>query len=189
MPDIDRLLTMWGVYDELNLLSGERLLWSGKPERRRPFDRSDALPLAFSLLGWVFVIVWIAAAERSGVPKIFFWWAVVIACFGVIEFVGTAVVRFIQLGSTRYAVTDRRVIEIVDRPRRRRVESYLRDLSPPVLRANDTGSTGSVAFGQFPGFQGKLRRNRHKRAIVLRDIEQPRYVRDLIADAQAKVRR
>jgi hypothetical protein len=148
------------VYDDLHLLPGERLLWSGGPESRP-----------------VFMQIW-------GIPFIL---------FGVYLVAGRLVVRALQLRSTTYAVTDRRLIETVRRPRRRVTEAYLSLLAPPVMQVGPDGATGSIAFGAFPGlaeslaetgFANRRGRRREPRAIVLRGIAQPQQVRDIIATAQ-----
>ncbi len=48
------------VYDELNLLHGERVLWSGEPARHPVFDRADLplIPALLVLLGIGLVEAW-----------------------------------------------------------------------------------------------------------------------------------
>jgi hypothetical protein len=174
-------------------MPGERLLWFGKPEQRRFFQPGDLVVMLAAGAFLASALLWEAMVIKSGAGEFMRLWGIPFIGWGLYLVIGQPVLRFIRLGSTRYAVTDRRVIEIADRPRRRRTEHYLRDLPPPVYRSADGEMTGSVAFGAFPGYQDALQemnlpsgRKRDKPLpIVLRDIGQPRYVRDLIASAQA----
>jgi len=181
------------VYDDLNLQHGERLLWSGKPERYPFFVSADvfAVPLSLVVLG--FASLWIWNAWRwEGMPGFFVIWGIPFTLYGIYLVFGRPIVRWLRLRATSYAVTSLRVIEIVDWPRRKRTERYLRYLQPPIHRGDDM--VGSVAFGDFPGLQETLQdmnfgsrwRDRPERRIVLREIAQPRHVRDIIASAQTQ---
>lgn len=181
------------MYDDLNLLHGERLLWSGKPERHPIFVTGDVLAVPISLVWLGFACFWLWNAWHMGAPGFFVLWGIPFVVYGTYLVFGRPIVRWLRLRATRYAITSQRVIEIVDWPRRKQIESYLRHLPPPVHRGDET--MGSVAFGQFPGFQeamtdigfGSRRRSEVGRPpIVLREIAQPRYVRDIIASAQTQ---
>jgi hypothetical protein len=182
-----------GVYDDLHLVAGERLLWSGGPQRQPVFDGADAVAVPVSLVWCAFAIFWEFGVVSSGGP-IFMWiWGIPFIMFGVYLVVGRLVVRALQLRSTTYAVTNRRLIETIRRPRLRVTEAYLRNLPPPVVKIRDDGAIGSIAFESFPGladslaemgFNTRRRGTRMPRAIVLREIAHPGQVRDIIASAQ-----
>ena len=179
------------MYDELHLLPGEKLLWSGSPTRHPIFDVADLVLVPLSVIWCSFVVVWEASAIHSRVIFAVLW-GIPFFLYGIYLLVGRLVVRFMRLRSTRYAVTDRRVIEISDSPLKRRAEAYVRDLPPPVLKTKE-GAVGSVAFGSFPTLADGLAdaplsgwRRGKPRPIVLREISQPHYVRDAIATAQSR---
>jgi hypothetical protein len=182
-----------GVYDDLCLVAGERVLWSGGPQRQPGFDSADAVAVPVSLVWCAFAIFWEFGVVNSGAPIFALIWGIPFILFGVYLVVGRLVVRALQLRSTTYAVTNRRVIETIRRPRPRVTEAYLRNLPPPVVKMRDDEAIGSIAFGSFPGLADSLaemgltarrRRTRMPRAIVLREIAHPGQVRDLIASVQ-----
>jgi len=176
------------VYDDVNLRHGERLLWSGRPQRYPFFVRQDILGVPFSLVWLGFVSFWLYSVWVMDGPGLFKIWGIPFVLFGIFQAFVRPVVRWMQLRATRYAVTSLRVIEIVDRPWSKRTEHYLRDLPPPIHRGE--GMVGSVAFGEFPGFYeaafGTARRGEAKQRLVLREIPQPRNLRDIIASAQTQ---
>jgi hypothetical protein len=185
------------VYDDLHLVTGERLLWSGSPRRQPVFDGADLVAVPVTLAWCAFAVFWEFGVVSSGGPIFMRIWGIPFIVFGVYLVVGRLVVRVWQLRSTTYAVTDRRVIETTRRPRLRVTEVYLRDLPPPVMKTRDDGATGSIAFGSFPGlaeslaemgFNSRRRSARAPRAIVLREIAQPRQVHDIIASVQNRSR-
>jgi len=172
------------VYDDVSLQPGERLLWSGQPQRHPFFVAGDVLAVPFSLLWLGFVSFWLWSVWVMDAPVFFRIWGIPFVAFGLYQAFVRPVLRWIRLRATRYAITSRRMIEMVDRPLFKRTEHYLRDLPPPVHRGE---MVGSVAFGDFPGFlyqAGFKRRGETDRYVVLREIAQPRNVRDIIAAAQ-----
>lgn len=95
------------------LRSGEHLLWSGRPDAGRLFNRMDVFLIPFGLFFLGFSLFWTVGASQGGG---FF------ALFGLL-FVGVGVYyvflrflvkRYRQLHST-YAVTDRRAFAVVGR--------------------------------------------------------------------------
>jgi hypothetical protein len=149
----------------------------------------------YSLFVCGFLAFWFTSAVKFGA------WALVLIVsipatgYGLYLLFGRLIVRWIRLGSTRYTVTDHRLIERTTRPSAGVRVAYLRDLAPPVVRTKEGETIGSVAFGQFPGITetyaelnpNSLRRTRPK-PFVLKEIEQARYVSDLIAQAQSSQR-
>src|SRR5438045_244159 len=182
-----------GVYDDLHLVAGERLLWSGTPARHPVFDSADFAAVPVSLAWCGFAVFWESGVMSSGAPVFMQIWGIPFVLVGLYLVVGRLVVRRLQMRSTTYAVTDRRVIETVRRPRLRVTEAYLRDLPPPVTKIRDDGTVGSIAFGSFPGLAETLadmgvknlrRSTRTPRRNELREIAQPQHVREIIASAQ-----
>jgi hypothetical protein len=56
------------VYDDLHLAAGERLLWSGSPERWPVFDSADFVAVPVSLAWCAFAIFWEVGVVSSGAP-------------------------------------------------------------------------------------------------------------------------
>lgn len=191
---------MGGVYPtpvdaSVDLLPGERPLWQGRPVRHPLFRPPDAVLIPFSLLwgGFVLTMLVVIGIGRSSLGSL-----VVLLPFSAVAvylIAGRFVVRAIASRRTRYAVTDRRVLIVGGLSGTRVTSAYLTSLPPPVIRERADRS-GSVAFGSFPGLGDAFGRQAGRTgwAIepsltpVLRDIEEVRRVRDLIASAQATSR-
>jgi hypothetical protein len=179
------------MQDDLHLSAGERVLWTGEPQRTPLFDRTDWAIVPLSVAWLAFIVVWEAAVVATG-PVFLRVWGGLFLAFGLYFTVGRLFVRQLQRRTTTYTVTDRRIVAQQRRPWRRRTEVYLRMLQPPVLRESATGDTGSIAFGEFPGVMDALREvgmqrswgRREPRPLVLHGIARPRHVRDVIAQAQ-----
>jgi hypothetical protein len=178
--------------EDIRLRHSEKLLWSGKPERHPVFTYVDILLVPFSLLWAGFAVFWELDVIASDGPLFMRLWGIPFLLVGLYIVAGRFLVRVLRSRTTRYVVTNRRVIETVSWPRRRVTEAYLRDLPPPVMDHTDDGARGSVAFGSFPGFLQSVTDamayhdpRLGPRPIVLRDIPRPRRVYDLITEAQS----
>jgi hypothetical protein len=125
-----------------DLLPGERLLWSGRPQRLI-FARFDWYQFAFGLL-WGIATIVVPVARHE--PLSFFAWAVGV---GGVAFVWVPVVaRLRGRRGVEYVVTDRRIV-LADRfSGRTRASAYLGTLPPPVARIRQDGS-GTIVFGGF----------------------------------------
>jgi hypothetical protein len=185
---------MTGVQDEVALIPGERLLWSGEPQRRPLFERGDLFAVPYALFACAFLVLWVSMGVKFGAAGFVLIFGIPAAVYDLYLLFGRLIVRAIRLGSTRYTITDRRLVERSTRPSAKVRVAYLRDLAPPIVRAKDGETIGSVAFGQFPGIadtyrelQPSVRRRYRPKPFVLREIEQARYVSDLIARAQSSV--
>jgi hypothetical protein len=126
--------------------------------------------LAIALTGFV-----LSAADREFFGSLLFG---LFASITLHALVAPLVWRWRHVRSTRYAVTDRRVIAVRGSPAMR-AEAYLRDLPPPV--ATGDGPVGTVAFGAIAG-------DTAAGGPVLYAIGEPSRVRDLIARAQTSAR-
>ncbi|MDT7799631.1 MAG: hypothetical protein QOI78_3064 [Actinomycetota bacterium] len=124
------------------LLPGERLLWSGRPQRL-VFARFDWYQFAFGLL-WGIATIVVPVARHESLS--FFAWAVGV---GGVAFVWVPVVaRLRGRRGGEYVVTDRRIV-LADRfSGRTRASAYLGTLPPPVARIRQDGS-GTIVFGRF----------------------------------------
>jgi hypothetical protein len=124
------------------LLPGERLLWSGRPQRLT-LGWFDWCQSGFGLL-WVIATIVIPVAGHD--PLSFFAWAVGV---GGLAFVWVPVAtRLWARRTVEYVLTDRRIV-LADRfSGRTRASAYLAALPPPVARIRQDGS-GTVDFGRF----------------------------------------
>src|SRR5262245_45908419 len=184
--------------EDVDLLSGERIIWTGEPTERRLLRPEDALLIPFSLLWGGFAIVWEANAISTGAPGFFALWGIPFVVIGLYLIAGRFVVRAVALSHARYTVTDLRVVITGGFTGRAEHASYLNSLPPPVIRERGDG-TGDLAFGSFPGiadvFAGRRRWGWGYRASlspwgeplsppVFRSVPIVRHVRDLILAAQ-----
>lgn len=93
------------------LRPGEHLLWSGRPDAGRLFNRSDVFLVPFGLFFLGFSIFWtVAAAQTGGLFSLFGLLFMAVGVYYV--FLRFLVKRYRQLHST-YAVTDRRAFAVV----------------------------------------------------------------------------
>ncbi|MET7426913.1 hypothetical protein [Dactylosporangium sp. NPDC005555] len=176
---------------ELQLDTGERVLWTGEPQRHPLFEREDLILVPMSIL-WTVAVGLAFSNMLDGMPPVVYLFLAFFVGYACYFTVGRLILRTVRRRSTTYTLTDRRIVEQVRRPFARRREVYLSTLQPPVVRADKHGGTGSIAFGDFPGFIDAVqdlalvntRRNRAPRPLVLHDVAQPDYVRGVIAQAR-----
>ena len=172
-----------------SLQLGERLLWSDRPQRfsLSPYEVSGLL------VGLVFIGFTASAVTRSvdegRWPNLFELFAVII----LVVAWGRVVTSQVALRSTTYLLTDRRVVIVSTRPRRRELSEYLVRLPPPVARLKPDGS-GTISFGPqnfsarppiWRRQDSELRRYELMR-IELRAVPNAVLVRDLIATARER---
>jgi hypothetical protein len=141
-----------------DLLPGERLVWSGRPDTRRLLVASDLYLIPFSLLWTGFAIFWEVAAVSSGGPTLLFaLWGIPFVAVGLHMMFGRFVVRRWLGRRTAYAITDRRAIVVAPtwRGRRRTSFVWLGSYPPVTLRAGRHGRgtliVGAVPSGTRPG--------------------------------------
>jgi hypothetical protein len=134
---------------ENELVKGERLLWSGRPDPHRLFARSDAFLVPFSLMWGGFAIFWEVAVILEG------WgfgvvWGIPFVAFGLYLIAGRFFVKARRRRRTHYAVTDRRVLSVEDGGATR--AAFLSSIPTVNARLRDDGS-GSVTFGNSSWMQ------------------------------------
>jgi hypothetical protein len=190
--------------EDVDLLSGERIIWTGEPSEPRLLRPEDAFLIPISLLWGGFAIFWEANSISMGAPGFFDLWGGVFVLIGLYFIAGRFVVRAIAQRHARYTVTDLRVVIAGGVTGRGEHASYLSSLQPPVIRERGDG-TGDLAFGSFPT-AGDLLASRRSYARrygygygrgwgwaawgeplsppVFRSIPMVRHVRDLVLAAQ-----
>ena len=130
---------------ERHLASGERSEWIGRPDPAKHFTPADRFLIPFSLLWGGFAIFWLVGASSSG--GLFGLFGVPFVAIGLYFIFGRFIYKANRKRRTVYAVTDRRVLEIV---RGRHGESvnavYLRSI-PNISTSAGSDGLGSVGFG------------------------------------------
>ncbi|OXM67800.1 hypothetical protein [Amycolatopsis vastitatis] len=162
------------------LLPGERLLWSGRPQRLT-LARFDLYQFAIGLV-WGIATLVVPVARHD--PMSIFEWALGLS--GLAFTWGPVVARLRARRRVEYVVTDRRIV-LADRfSGRTGASTYLATLPPPVARIRQDGS-GTVDFGRFsriaPG-PGPSSFGLMVTGLVA--VPEAERVRDLIARAQAR---
>jgi hypothetical protein len=139
------------------LESGERLLWSGRPDNRRWISQHDALLIPFSMLWGGFAIFWEATALSSTAARssvIFPFFGVPFVLVGLYLMVGRFFARRWIRRRTLYAVTDRRVIVVAPSwPRGERTTSVWLRSYPPVEKRLTRDGRGTLWIGSFGSAQ------------------------------------
>lgn len=131
-----------------SLLPGERVLWSGRPQRA-VLRGADWYRLAFGLV-WTSLTVGITLS--GGRFAIF---GTIFLLFGLSVSCGPVIARHWILRRAAYAVTDRRIVVTDYVSGRIRTSAYLKAMPPPLTRVGRHG-IGTVSFGEraapFTGF-------------------------------------
>jgi hypothetical protein len=95
-----------------HLLSGECLLWTGRPPQGLILRPADALMIPFSLMWGGFAIFWELGVPASNAPWFFRLWGIPFVLVGLYLIIG----RFLHDAVVRrgifYAVSDRRVLQL-----------------------------------------------------------------------------
>jgi hypothetical protein len=145
------------VPDETALLaelrSGERLLWSGRPDPSVLFTRNDAAMIPFSLMWAGFAVFWNVRVWLDGAPWFFRLWGLPFLLVGAYLVVGRFVVRQRRKRRLIYGLTDRRALILKSRHRtqcrastRRSPRSRWRQPPSPSSR-RETGRTSRSSSG------------------------------------------
>jgi hypothetical protein len=110
-------VTIEGLADraaiESHLLSGERLLWAGRPDPAKVFTGNDLMLIPFSVLWCGFAIFWTATAVTRGAPPFFVLWGAMFVVIGLVFSVGRFGIKAVSKSRTRYGVTTRRFIAVI----------------------------------------------------------------------------
>jgi hypothetical protein len=157
----------------------ERVLWSGKPVRWPFFDPSDLVVAPLSILA-VPVLLWLGWATSDGSAFGTIWrWGVV--AIGVYNVIGRPILRWLVLRGTTYTVTDRRVLVETRTFGLTLRSSHEMGKLPPLKIVERRDGTGDLRFSGYRWHRGPLSVEYSTRgSLVLRAIEEPRRVADLI---------
>ena len=128
------------------LVSGERLLWGGRPKRGIRLSGADLYAIPFSLLWCGFAVFWELTAFNDHAPLFFMLWGLPFVMAGLYIVFGRFIVDARTRDHTYYGLTNERVIIITGLFSRQIKSLQLRTLCDISLTVRPDGS-GTVAFG------------------------------------------
>ena len=136
------------------LMPGEHLVWSGEPVRGPRFSSTDILLVPFSLLWGGFAVFWETTVILSRAPFFFRLWGIPFVLVGLYIVAGRFFFDAFVRRNTAYAITDRRVLIIRDRPFGKVVALNLASL-PDIGLSEERGGRGTIQFGAAPLLNGR----------------------------------
>ena len=159
------------------LMTGESLLWTGRPNPHVVFHSDDLYLIPFSLLWGGFAVFWEMGVlgywgngPKGGTPSIFMsLWGIPFIVIGQYMIWG----RFVYDGwlkrRTYYAVTNRRALVVQEAWKRKTSWIYI-SLIPTIER--EKGSTaGTLWFGpKYPAFGGRGQKTRSMSRFDIGDV-------------------
>ena|SRR2546425_4352019 len=136
------------------LVPGEQVLWSGRPDPRRLLDATDVYVIPFSLLWGGFAIFWEILAIQAGdlVGEL---WGIPFVLVALYLIAGRFLFRGWKRRRTTYAVTSRRAI-IVSKGWNRDVTSIYLTSVLDIGRSVRPDGIGTIRFGSS-SWLGNLR--------------------------------
>jgi len=163
------------------LLPGESIQWSGRPNAKVIFHPDDGLMIPFSLMWGGFAIFWLLAASGlwgiwSNHPDRSFQW------FGVIWGTPFVVVgqyliwgRFLyarwKKKQTYYAITNRRALIVEHGLRSRKLTAASFETLPMIDKRVRSDGIGSIAFGGPVTNQWRSGKNNPPRPPTFEDVD------------------
>lgn len=130
---------------ERHLSGPERIEWVGRPDPTKRFTPADRYLVPFSLFWGGFAIFWLVGATASG--GAFGLFGIPFVAIGLYFIFGRFIYKANRKRRTVYAVTNRRVLEIVDGRKGESVTAvYLRSI-PNISTSAVSNGEGSVEFG------------------------------------------
>ncbi len=128
------------------LLKDEEILWEGQPSLQVNFTKGDLFLVPFSILWEGFVLFWEYSVLNSGAPVIFPFFGALFIVFGLYFVFGRFIYKRIRKSKTYYAVTNKRVIALVDNYSRGVDAEYI-DRIPCINKTVRPDGIGSLVFG------------------------------------------
>ncbi len=136
------------------LLPGEKLLWSGGPQRGILFTASDAFLIPFSVMWGGFAIFWEASVLSTKAPDFFGLWGIPFVLVGLYLIVGRFFVDAWIRGGLVYAVTSQRILIARPSPIARFTALNLNQLPAVSLKERNNGR-GDIVFGDSVSVFGR----------------------------------
>ena len=178
------------------LVSGETLLWTGKPNPRVILHPSDWYVIPFSFLWGGFAIFWEAGASGIGpwASKSSPWslgmlWGIPFVVIGQYMIWGRFVYAAWKKRRILYALTSERVLVIVRSPQAKIISRYLESI-PGIDKEIRSDGIGTLKFGETPPVMASGSGNKtassdglylNSSVPVFVDIDAAREVADLVS--------
>ena len=128
------------------LMSGESLLWCGRPKQGVAFSQSDALLIPFSVVWAGFAVFWTYGASRARAPGPFWMFGLIFVAVGLYFVFGRFIADAVTRSKTCYGVTSDRILIISELFGHRVKSLNLRTLSDVTFTNNSSGA-GTISFG------------------------------------------
>jgi hypothetical protein len=138
------------------LASGERLLWSGRPQQGVVFRSSDLFLIPFSLLWCGFAVFWEASVVARNAPLLFQLWGIPFVLVGLYMVFGRFMVEAYQRRKTVYGLTDQNVVIVSGLLTTDVRRLNLRTMSDISLDER-TERRGTITFGPTPPYYAWFR--------------------------------
>ena len=128
------------------LLEGEKILWSGKPEEGILFKKADIFLIPFSLLWGGFTIFWEISVLRINAPLFFSLFGIPFVLFGLYLMIGRFFYKKHKKRNTYYAITDQRVLILTALKNKRLKSIFIKNI-PTINKNIKSNGYGSIKFG------------------------------------------
>jgi hypothetical protein len=137
------------------LLSGERVVWSGRPARGVMFTARDIFLLPFSVVWVGFAIFWTVAVAASHAPFPMVLFGLAFVAFGTVIMGGRFWLDAWFRAGTSYALTDRRIL--ISRPKPfGDFTAVTLDRLPDARVSERNDGSGTIRFGQAASIFGGM---------------------------------
>jgi hypothetical protein len=160
------------VTEDRDAIGSERVLWTGQPTRSPIFDRVGVMLTlvgGYCIAGATYALI---TGIRSGNSATVILSLLIILCV-LVAVIGRPLLRRATLRTTRYLLTDSKIVIGSTTSEQPRQIINLRDLSAPQLTQRDGATIGTIRFEDT--------------AFTLLEIENARLVQQLITSAQANL--
>ena len=124
------------------LTPGETVLWKGRPERIRLFEKADVVEIPFSILWLGFAVFWEYGVFRAKAPIFFLAFGAFFVLIGLYFAFGRFIHRSYLMKRTTYAITDKKIL----RNRNGKTDLLLRSALPSIQLVEYPDGTGTIIF-------------------------------------------
>ena len=136
------------------LLTGERILWSGRPAQGLLFTGRDALLIPFSLMWGGFAVFWETSVLTQPNTQAFFGlWGIPFVLIALYLIAGRFLLDAWIRGGTLYAVTNKRILISRSGPFSKFTAIHL-DRLPDASISESPNGRGTIRFGEPAPFWG-----------------------------------
>jgi hypothetical protein len=181
-----------------DLIMGERIIWTGQPEKRIIFSGEDILLVPFSLLWGGFAIWWEFAVLRAYDGSIsslsFILFGIPFVIMGLYFIFGRFIYKKYQKRHTYYAITDKRAIILTKKRFGKFIKTEYLNKIPSINKSIRSNGIGTITFGNS-SFIGSMYGNSRmdffsrysgQNVIIFCDIKDAEQVDKMVNDLKNK---